>query len=343
MDNLTNPYNRLQQFLFAVSFYFSKNKNKLDYRVPLQSIFEAVKVPIEVFRADLACFLEVSYEQYELFLNDESVLDKYCTDTGYDWDRFRGDMIAGQYDVAELGLYLYKNDKVLLPLTIEESIVMEEALKKHFYNNKEKKVPFLIKDSYHFNYQEEEKLRDFIYELHSAIKDKKVVTIDYLGEDSFMKIEPIRLLYDSSENLYAVICLDSDGLCAFRIDKIKKIEKTNEHFEHPVDLEERLSIIPNVWGLDFSAKPMDVKVRIFGHHSRGKVAISVKKDLERRTNGKLYVAEDCLIYEDTVYGKDAFLRWVFGYGRSMIVEKPESLRNEIVDILEKEVKYSGNH
>ena len=150
-------------------------------------------------------------------------------------------------------------------------------------------------------------------------------------------IRPVRLFYDSTENLYALICVDGDGLEIYRIDKIKYLGE-GKTFEPPADLNKRLKIIPNIWGLDIKAKPINVKVRIFASHGRGNVGGKVRKDLEHRINGKLYEDGDCLIYEDKVYGKDAFLRWVFGYGNSVVVEKPQSLRTEIKKILEKEIR-----
>ena len=62
----------------------------------------------------------------------------------------------------------------------------------------------------------------------------------------------------------------------------------------------------------------------------------------RYPDGKLYEDGKYLIYEDKVYGKDAFLRWILGYGSSVEVEKPESLRREIMGIINNELKRITN-
>ena len=339
MEKLDNPYERLQQYDFVIQGLRMSGTVKGENAIPLKKLSEASSVPMEILRADIACLMEISLYEYDLVADGESIIDRYEKTDTFDWKSFRKDMTEGVYDDAELEVYVSDADKVILPLSAEESSIMEQVLHEHYNKKAEKIAPFLIKDSYHFTYQDEKKLNDTLFNIREAIREKKEIRIRDLSEDRkpVILMKPVRLLYDTTENLYAVVCLKEEGLCAIRVDKIDYLGR-GKSFKYPEDIEKRLSIIPNVWGLDFSDKPMKVRVKFYRKHSRGNVGRSVKKDLERRTKGKLFEEGDFLIYEDTVYGKEAFLRWVFGYGASAVIEKPIALRKEIIGILEKELE-----
>ena len=98
-------------------------------------------------------------------------------------------------------------------------------------------------------------------------------------------------------------------------------------------------IAPNVWGNNFSCtsdQTADVKVKFF---NVANVHEKVRKQLACRTNGKLTEKDGCLYYEDKVYGLSRFRSWIYGYGRAAVVLEPESLRNDIMDSLNKRVSY----
>ena len=329
MSDLRNPYQRLERIFISIESLKQSNKRE-DSRISVKELAIHSGISMEILRSDLSCILDVADDEYELVIDDEYVSDIYD-----DRHKFKRDLLSGKLDDAEIE-YFTTNDNVLLPLTGEESSIMEHILREHHNGKKAKSQPFVVKDSYHFSFIDEEKINDTLYNIRSAIlRNIEIKIRDEKGHE--ISIRPVRIFYDATENLYAVISLDEDGLGAYRIDMIEYLGD-GEKFEMPEDLEKRLKIIPNIWGLDFRAKPMRVRVKIYASHGRGNVGKSVKKDLECRTNGKLFEMGDFLIYEDIVYGKEAFLRWIFGYGNSVVVEKPESLRKEIIRIVKAELE-----
>ncbi len=331
MNDMSNPYNRLERIFETI-----QNLKKADeYCVPIRDIADHSGIPLDVLRADLYCLIETAPDEYELVIDGKYAADIYesADDELSDKAAFKRNLLSGELDDA--GLEVYTSDEsVILPLTGEESSIMEHILREHKSGKKNRSQPFVVKDSYHFAYQDESGIYEKLYSIRAAIKEHREIRIRYRKKE--LTIKPVRLFYDSTDNIYAVIYLDGEGIDACRIDKTDFLG-TGKVFEVPDDLNKRISIIPSVWGLDFKARPMNVRVRIFATHSKGNVGKNVKKDLKRRTKGKLYEDGDCLIYEDKVYGKEAFLRWVFGYGASMIVEKPPVLRKEIIGIIDREL------
>ena len=90
-------------------------------------------------------------------------------------------------------------------------------------------------------------------------------------------------------------------------------------------------IAPNVWGNLFHDAPKSVKVKFY---KEGRVWEKVRRDLECRTNGKLYEKNGFLYYEDIVYGFSKFSNWIYGYGSSAIVIEPKWLRQRIIQSLQ---------
>ena len=336
MNELNNPYYRLQKFFSVIEEMKISANYDDELHFPLKIIRENIGIPIEIFRSDISFLLEIANLQFTLVYGEENISERYIIDGICSWMRFREDIIAGKYDDADLEV-LEVDDRVYLPLDKEEEEVIKQVLHIDDINRNDKASPFLIKDSYHFNFVDENRINNTLYEIKSAIDRRKVLKIRYREDNTSFFVSPVRLFYDATENIYAVLAYDEGKIKAYRIDKIDKLQETQDRFEWPENIDKLLSIIPNVWGLEFDEPPIKVKVRIYANHSNGNVGKKVMRDLERRTNKKLYQDGECLIYEDKVYGKEAFLRWVFSYGSSMVVEKPETLREYIVDILENEL------
>ncbi len=337
INEMKNPYCRLRQYYYIIEeLEQSSACGNESYGISLNELAERTELPIEVIRADIACILETSDGDFSLILDGDYISGQYTQDDADERKLFRKDLFGGLYDDADLE-WFSNDSKVMLPLTAEESSIMEDVLHVHYQPKAKKTLPFLIKDSYHFFVQDEKEMNEDLYRIHTCIDRKREAKIwdSTSGTRKQRIIEPISLLYDSTINLYAVVYLTTDGLSAIRMDKVKFIED-GKLFRIPDDIDKRLKIIPNVWGLGFEDKPFNVRVRINRTHGRGNVEKSVRKDLERRVNGKLAEAGDFLIYEDRVYGKDAFIRWLFSYGSSLVLEKPVSLRKEIISILKKE-------
>ena len=338
-SEMKSPYCRLRQYYYIIEELKQSSANGNEsFGIKLSELSERVELPIEVVRADIACILEASDGDFILNLAEEYISGQYTQDDSDERKLFRKELFEGGYDDADLE-WISNDSKVMIPLTAEESSIMEDVLHVHYQPKARKALPFLIKDSYHFFVQDEKEMNEDLYRIHACIERKREAKIWDCSSGARKQriIRPVSLLYDSTVNLYAVVYLTESGLSAMRMDKVKFIDE-GKVFATPDDINKRLKIIPNVWGLDFDDKPFNVRVRINRTHGRGNVEKSVRKDLERRVNGKLAEAGDYLIYEDKVYGKEAFIRWLFSYGSSVVLEKPVSLRKEIISILQKEAE-----
>lgn len=84
------------------------------------------------------------------------------------------------------------------------------------------------------------------------------------------------------------------------------------------------------WGRCFSDQPQSVKIRFY---KEGNVWEKIRKNPAYRSYGKLYEKDGYFYYEDVVYGNSAFRTWLYGYGSSVIVLEPESLRQHSIDSL----------
>ena len=333
MIDLIDPYNRLESIFVAIEGL--KPLSADECAIPIREIADRTGIPMEVLRSDLFCILEVAKYDYDLSVDGKSIWEIYENKNGIDKKAFMKDLMNGGLDEAKL-VVLSDDKSVLIPLTGEESSIMDHILREHKKGRKSDELPFMVKDSYHFITMDEEGVNDTLYSVRNAIKNNKEIVIRRKSDGKKLVIEPVSLFYDATENIYAVLYVKNDGIEALRIDKIEYLSE-GKKFEPPKDIKKRISILPNVWGLEFNTKPMNVRVRFASLHSNGNVGKKVRRDLERRTNGKLSEEGEYLIYEDKVYGKDAFLRWVFSYGSSAVIEKPKSLRNEVIKIIEKEL------
>ena len=336
-NEMINPYYRLQKLYGIVEeANVSRGINECDSSVSLLQLSQSTGIPIEILRADIAVLIETTYGFFDIISDGNYVKDTYEDPDGN--KHFFADLIAGKYDDANL-TWTQDDDRVMLPLTAEECSALTEILHAQNQTKVRNSLPFLIKDSYHFMFKNEKDMNNDLYNLSVCIRSQKEAVIsDFTGKvRKKRRIKPIKVLYDSTMNLYAVVYLTEDGLDCVRLDKLK-FEKEESNFELPDNIDKRISILPNIWGFDFSCKPVNVCVRINKTHGRGNVEKSVRKDLDRRINGKLSEEGNYLIYKDIVYGKDAFFRWIFSYGSSIVLEKPQSWRKEIISILKNEMK-----
>lgn len=188
-----------------------------------------------------------------------------------------------------------------------------------------------VKDSYLYNHCYDE-LNKKLDDLNQSISEQKCLKIRYKTSDGKIisrSFRPLKISYDSNENLYSVISIHEGKIMVNRVDQILSIDPCTENIETP-DTGILEKIAPNVWGNCFSDEPEHVKIRFY---NEANVWNKVKKELANRTNGKLYEQDGYLYYEDTVYGISKFRSWIYGYGSSAIVIEPVSLREQIIESL----------
>ncbi len=226
--------------------------------------------------------------------------------------------IKGSLDEVPICLNIFGYMLYQLQLTSDEALALYSYIPEYENNMFKYERPYRIKDSYRFN-QTYTDLNDYLDRINQIIS---------------VVFKPLKIIYDSVENLYAVITLYKDQPTIYRLDRMISISISKEKLT--IENTEFLSISPNVWGLNFLDTPEKVKVRFY---NEGNVWKKVRRDLSYRTNGNLYEQDGYLYYEDIVYGISAFHTWIRGYGSSAVVLEPKSLRQQIIESL----KYRKEH
>ena len=189
--------------------------------------------------------------------------------------------------------------------------------------------PYAIKDSYlSIHHYKHLRLNETLSDLHAAIENGYYVNINYISQQGNLNryhIHPVRITYDTDENLYSILYFENNQIKSLRLDFIARLNlDTRHHAPDNAEMEHKLcEIAPNVWGNLFHDAPKSVKVKFY---KEGRVWEKVRRDLECRTNGNLYEKNGFLYYEDIVYGFSKFSNWIYGYGSYAIVIEPKWLR-----------------
>lgn len=332
MNNYQNTYERLQEYykLFSnnaeTGFIIDDNYY---FGMPICRIHELTHIPLEVIRKDI-----VGIRSWKYVLDYDDDIQETLSDQlnaaldSEDDSEFNKLLLDGVFD--QVPIYLSKNENGLYYIKLSP----DEAYAYYHYHVHDKYASthyasYQIKDSYRYNYID--KLTEKLELLNDAISNDACVRISYSparSADFSATMKPLKIVYDSIDNMYAVLTIVENQIYVYRLDRIKTIEKSRQNIQIAhIDL---LDIAPNVWGFEFSSTPVQVKVRFY---NEGNVWNKVRKDLSYRTNGKLYEKDGYLYYEDIVYGINSFRTWIYGYGSSAIVLEPKDLREYIIESL----------
>lgn len=326
---------------------------------------QALNLPIQVVRADFLCLQKtLNYTAIANFEDSDPFLSSPAAEALIDlWEScspmkdFEQAVLSGQFDELPLE-HDFKNkpnvssDTIALPLTKDEQQALSLLDAGLFSVHSSTKIPYsmdyLVKNSYRYNLGQG-KLMEWLNITHDAIKKHSLLSIVYHGDDKriIQKFHPLKIVYDSFENEYAIISRISTGYDVYRFDRIQKLtpcpastkpEKTLETLEQ--DTASLSAIAPTVWGFCFSDEPVRVVVRFY-NDSPVNVWSKIKNDLFYRTNGKLYEKDDFLYYEDDVRGLPSFLGWLYSYGASAEIMEPLSLREEAIRSYQNRLKRHG--
>lgn len=340
MNDLYNPYQRLQLY-FA---WFSNDESLLlDENFPLgismSRLCEITQLPIQVIRNDIIHLLKYSnkllLELVEEDTNFTTLNPLY--DLEHLWYTLpispilENLILKGVLDF--IPLHLIQNEKASfhLFLSTEEWIALDAYKQENnsFYHALSD-ISFSIKNSYHFikcNY-----LQQKLELITQSIHKQYCLSMEYRTTKNHLYrliFQPLKLVYDSSENSYAVISFSEETFQVYRLEHIEKLEIIKKNVKIQKEILQKLdNLLPNVWGLTFNEPPQRVKIKFY---NEANVWSKVKNDLSYRTNGSLYKKDGFLFYEDNVYGISAFRSWIYSFGSSAIVIEPSDLRKTIID------------
>ncbi len=353
-NNLTSSYHRLQAY-----FDILMRDDPYDDLpgIDLSHISSHYNIPIEIVRSDMvtihkSCVPKISpiIRPDDSCMDDDEadlILEKWCDSENY--DPLYKDILRGLYDNLPLTLYEDHSPEYSVSMTEEEYHSLN-AILPHTHEKETFKSDMYIKESFRFM-SGSDILLEMLETVNQAIDYGVFVSFRYhdnCGVTAEWKIAPLKILYDSITNLYAIITVVKGLISVFRLDRIlpkhqgtdyreyiKMTDKTIPNDHEIYAMREHIEeISPYVWGMSYNDKPIKVKVRFEDY---GNIPRKISRDLSYR-KGTITKKEDGIYYEDTVYGKESFKMWLRGYGSGAEVIKPKALREEIIEALQRHLR-----
>ncbi|WP_034444880.1 WYL domain-containing protein [Butyrivibrio sp. AE2032] len=348
MNQLHDPYRRIQYYYI----YFS-NKDytlveNIEYGCSIAELHRILSIPVSVIRRDIASLFSMPECGYVYFDDDSELSEELSTHD------ICSKIVSGELDniaiSSALPFHFADSD---IPFAVSAGDLnyisrYSKIIRSEITNSES---AYSIKQSYRF--RDTMALTDKLQLFSKAISQNCAVIIRYQSprtteESSNLEIYPVRLLYDATDNIYAIVaCFDNfTHLYTYRLDRMvyaalrsKKWDPTDPKYKELLD---RLDYAPYIWNRNFDDIQLThVKVCF---RKTGNVWEKVKKDLAYRTNGKLYEgkenisgqSEPVLYYEDEVSGMKSFYHWLAGYGSSVKILEPASLKEDAILSLKKQ-------
>ena len=232
-------------------------------------------------------------------------------------------------------IYLFDElgSSINLVLDLEEYAVFNDLMNDKLKLSIEKDRFCWIKNSNVFDSKE---YADCIYDINETIANGRSISFKYKkrnGGYDTIKIRPIKLLHAVDDSFFYII---SHEMKFYRLDRIlfDEIKPCKDLFELSDNVD--LKKLDMMWGAEYSDTPTHVKIKIYREVG---VPDRVLSDLGKRSDGHIQEYDDHIIYEDDIIGVNKFKSWVYGYGSSIVVLEPQSLRDEIIDSINERWKY----
>lgn len=293
----------------------------------IRELAELLNVPVATIREDI-----VKLHENEDFDTCFVVMDD---EDEYDLDNSK-DILSGKMDDVRLMAENTFQTDFVIPLTPVELECLNAFLEDNQYFRGTIYQNYDIKPLPNFN---QTRMLEAVAEFNKMIRKKETLDIVYRrndGKRGQYRIKPLKVVEDSMEQRFYIVTIRDGRLVSFRLDRIIDYSISPEKVE--IDDLSPLDLLPNVWGMEIG-NPVHVKIKIL---NEAKVQEKVRKDLECRTNGKFTVDGDILYFEDDVIGINSFKRWLYGYGSSILVVEPKSLRDTIIQSARKRLEFYNN-
>jgi predicted DNA-binding transcriptional regulator YafY len=246
-----------------------------------------------------------------------------------DPNTFAKNLLSGKYDAIIWNLELNN-------LSDEENIILSLSQMENSALASIGSTPVTLKRSALFEKKDSikpisYKIRKIQATIQDAIETGSAISFTYTprdGKEQIIKCLPQRLITNVTDNW--IYLMHTSSPYPFRLDRIK-------HF-HGIISDDGSYPAPEsnqnekyYWGTtgDAAQKPVHVKLRIAAETRN--IISKIKSDISFRSETcKFYQMNNFYYYEDDIIGMDEFQRWVRGYGSSIIVIEPTSLKNNIV-------------
>lgn len=170
-----------------------------------------------------------------------------------------------------------------------------------------------------------EKLRD---QLNTAIQELRCIDIDYFSMSrnalTQRRVAPYRLWY-SKETFYVIgFCHLRQSIRLFALDRIDRLDITDEHFEAPADFDAN-AFMQFSFGV-FQGQPVRVRVR-FDPQTAG----YIKEKIWHPTQELVDEKDGGLVFSVEVAGIEEIKFWVLKWGAGATVLAPDRLRQAVAE------------
>ncbi len=355
MKSLIDPYQRMLKYYI----YFSNKDFTLDenfeYGCSMASLNDHLSIPLTVIRRDIATLFSMPECGY-LFFDQETDTEE---EESCKPEIICKKIISGDCDnipIVSALPFQYTDSEIPVTMKPSEAALLTNYAQGQIHTQNYSGADYRIKKSYRF--RETPALTDKLRTINQAINKSSAVMIRYQDPQKRtlnLEVYPISLLYDSTDNIYAVVAAYDrfSHLYTYRLDRMVYVSVVKNKVWDPAGQEykkllKKLNAAPHVWDRNFDILDLEhVKVCFLNTVN---VWEKVKKDLAYRSRGKLYEGTELilgkktnvLIYEDEVSGMNSFRHWLAGYGSAAYVLEPISLRKQICRSLKKQLmNYSG--
>jgi len=305
----------------------------------ISELSQMLEVPKSVIREDIYILCKGVDEC-------ETIIFSYDEDETSE-DDFLDRLKSGLEDDTPLGAYSRFKADIFLPLDRKELDVLDS-----FYPDEQFGIKFSQGGVYTkvSPYREDTSTLVKISELNEHIMAGRSLLVKYpakTGNLVDLTFKPLCIVRYNLEDISYAVSIKAGHIFPLRIDKIESMEVLNK------DIQIRdfspLKKLPLMWKMDIG-EAVDVKIKIIApKRIRDKIkngifnmrvtyesiASSELKELiefeEENLGSWLDIDDNCSEFSGQIYGITAFKNWVNGYGCSIVVEKPQSLRDEIVE------------
>ena len=165
----------------------------------------------------------------------------------------------------------------------------------------------------------------FYADIEKAISEQVRLEIDYETIEhglTHRTVEPYFMIFRGRAFYFVAFCRLRDGFRTFRIDRVRKLTCTDDHFVRQSGVNAR-DYFDDAWRL-YSGESMEVVIRFVGSAAR------VIQSGQHHPREKVEPSEDgSIIYRVTVAGTEEIKRWILGFGDRAEVIAPASLRDEL--------------
>lgn len=318
----------------------TKMKQTKAYRVLY--LYEKILKGNDIVKKEISEYFDVDDKTIQ---RDIEELRNYLNECNPD-----GGNINLYYDYGTRSYRLHKQDNYFF--TEEETLALAKILldSRAFKNNEMQQIldkllihidphqrsclkNALLNESFHYiEPQHGKELLNILWQLTLSIQEQKIITITYGRMDGTIhdwKLEPQGLIF-SEFYFYLIARIHNgkhDNPAIFRIDRIKSFIKTAEHF--PVPYTERFQEGEFRKRIQFmyGGELLKVKFAFWGD--------SLEAVLDRLPTARI-IGQDGnkIILEAEVYG-GGIKMWFLSQGACLEVLEPESLRHEMIDIVQK--------